>query len=157
MKGLVFFDTNVLVYAADSTARTKRERAIALIDEHRHDNSLVISLQVLQEYYTAATRKLGAPADTAQREVELLSRGRLLRFTEHDVIASIERRRLHKISFSDAMIVHAARLAGAAVLYNEDFAHGAAIDRRSARAQPLQSFVAATLRFPCEWLPRCSR
>lgn len=127
VKGLAFFDTNVFVYAADTTAKTKRERAIDLIAQHRDSRSLVTSLQVLQEYYAVATRKVGIPAETAQREVELLARGRVVRFSEHDVVASIELHRLHKISFWDAMIVHAARLAGAAVLYSEDLAHGSPI------------------------------
>jgi predicted nucleic acid-binding protein len=127
MKGLAFFDTNILIYADDSSVKTKQDRAISLIVEHRADNSLVTSLQVLQEYYAAATRKLGVAAEIAQRKVEILARGRVVRFTEHDVIASIELHRLAKISFWDAMIVQAARLAGAVVLYSEDMGHGSVI------------------------------
>jgi predicted nucleic acid-binding protein len=85
---------------------------------------LVISLQVLQEYFAAATRKLGVPAKTAQRKVEVLARGKVVRFTERDVIAAIELHRLVRISFWDAMIVHAARAANVAVLYSEDLGHG---------------------------------
>jgi predicted nucleic acid-binding protein len=43
------------------------------------------------------------------------------------VIAAIELHRLTRISFWDAMIVHAARLAGASVLYTEDLQHGAVL------------------------------
>ncbi len=127
MKGLAFFDTNILIYADDASAKRKRERAISLIVEHRGGNSLVTSLQVLQEYYAAATRKLGVAAEIAQRKVEILARGRVVRFTEQNVIASIELHRLAKISFWDAMIVQAARLAGAVVLYSEDMGHGSVI------------------------------
>jgi predicted nucleic acid-binding protein len=49
----------------------------------------------------------------AQRKVGVLARARVIRFTERDVIASIELRHLALISFWDAMIVHAARIAGA--------------------------------------------
>ncbi len=45
---------------------------------------------------------------TAQAKVEILERGKVVRFTEHDVIAAIELHRLGPISFWDAMIVHAA-------------------------------------------------
>lgn len=83
-------------------------------------NSLVTSLQVMQEYYAAATRKLGVAAEIAQRKVEILAGGRVVRFTEQDVISSIELHRLAKVSFWDAMIIHAARLAGAVVLYSEE-------------------------------------
>jgi predicted nucleic acid-binding protein len=51
----------------------------------------------------------------------------VVRFAENDVIAAIELHRLHRISFWDAMIVHAARLAGADVLYSEDLQHGAVL------------------------------
>ncbi len=127
MSGLAFFDTNVLVYADDVSAPEKRECAISLIGEHQRRNAAVISLQVLQEYFAATTRKLGVAAETAQRKVEVLARGRVVRFTERDVIAAIELHRLVRISFWDAMIVHAARVANAAVLYSEDLGHGSVL------------------------------
>jgi predicted nucleic acid-binding protein len=43
------------------------------------------------------------------------------------VLASIELHRLQQTSFWDAMIVHAARISGAAVLYTEDLQHGSSI------------------------------
>lgn len=127
MSGLAFFDTNILVYADDASAPQKQERAISLIADHSRRNSSVISLQVLQEYFAAATRKLGVAAETAQRKVEILGRGKVVRFTERDVIAAIELHRLVRISFWDAMIVHAARAANAAVLYSEDLGHGSVL------------------------------
>jgi predicted nucleic acid-binding protein len=48
-----------------------------------------------------------------------------VQFTGRDVISAIELHRLNRISFRDAMIVHAARLANASVLYSEDMPHGA--------------------------------
>ena len=47
----------VLVYADDASGPAKRERAISLILEHQKSDSLVVSLQVLQEYYAAATKR----------------------------------------------------------------------------------------------------
>ncbi len=123
MKGLAFFDSNVVLYADDASAKQKQERAIELIAAHQRGGSLVVSLQVLQEYYVAATKKLGIEPKIAQRKVELLSHAKVVRFGENDVVASIELHRLNRISFWDAMIVHAARLAGAAVLYTEDLSH----------------------------------
>jgi predicted nucleic acid-binding protein len=124
MKGLAFFDTNILVYSDDTADRGKQTRAVSLLAEHRRDNSLVVSLQVLQEYYAATTRKLKVDPLVAQTKVEAFARGRVVRFTERDVIAAIELHRLTRISFWDAMIVHAARVANASVLYSEDLAHG---------------------------------
>jgi predicted nucleic acid-binding protein len=125
MNGLVFFDTNVLVYADDASSREKQKRAIALFAQHLRRGTAVVSLQVLQEYFVAATRKLGIAAEVAQRKVEVLARARVVRFEPADVIAAIELHRLTRVSFWDALIVHAARAAGAQVLYSEGLQTGA--------------------------------
>jgi predicted nucleic acid-binding protein len=127
MNGLAFFDTNVLVYADDISSPEKRGRAIALFAEHLRRGTAVVSLQVLQEYFAAATRKLGLAPEMAQRKVEIMARARVVRFGACDVIAAIELYRLTQMSFWDALIVHAARSAGAAVLYTEDLQSGAVL------------------------------
>jgi predicted nucleic acid-binding protein len=124
MTGPAFFDTNILLYADDARSPEKQTRAISLFSDHQRRGMAIISLQVMQEYFAAATRKLGVDAALAQRKVEVLARGKVVRFQEQDVISAIELHRLSRISFWDAMIVHAARLAGAAVLYSEDLQHG---------------------------------
>jgi predicted nucleic acid-binding protein len=127
MNGLAFFDTNVLVYADDASSPEKQNRAIALLAEHLRRGTAVVSLQVLQEYFVAATRKLGVAPEMAQRKVEILARARVVRFEPGDVIAAIELHRLTRISFWDALIVHAARSAGVQALYSEDLQPGAVL------------------------------
>jgi predicted nucleic acid-binding protein len=127
MNRLAFFDTNIFVCSDDASAPDKQERAIQLIAHYQRSGLLVLSIQVLQEYFAAVTRKLGVDPEMAQQKVQLLARARVVRFVESDVIAAIEFHRLNRISFWDAMIVHAARLAGADVLYTEDLRHGATL------------------------------
>lgn len=124
---LAFFDTNIFIYADDTSNPARQARAIQLVTDYRRSGLLVVSLQVLQEYYVAATRKLGVAPETAQQKVQLLTRARVVRFEESDVIAAIELHRLNQLSFWDAMIIHAARLAGADVLYSEDLQHAATL------------------------------
>jgi predicted nucleic acid-binding protein len=124
MPSLVFFDSNILVYMDDLSSAAKRKTAIELVTEHFADETAVVSLQVLQEYFSVTTRKLGVSAELAQEKVAVFARGRVVRFEVSDVIAAIELHRLTRISFWDALIVHAARAAGAAVLYSEDLQHG---------------------------------
>ena len=121
---LVFLDSNILVYADDESAGPKRVTARTLVKKHVGNGTAVVSLQVLQEYFAVATRKLGIAAEFAQERIQLLSEGRVVCFEARDVIAAIELHRLTRISFWDALIVHAARAAGAAVLYTEDLRHG---------------------------------
>lgn len=127
MSELAFFDTNVLLYADDGSDPRKRDRATTLFSDCLRSETVVLSLQVLQEYYVAATRKLGVAENVAQQKVEIFSRCKMVRFQATDVIAGIELHRLHRLSLWDALIVHAARVAGARILYSEDLATGATI------------------------------
>ena len=127
MSALAFFDTNVLVYADDDSAREKQARGSKLFADHLMAGTAVLSLQVLQEYFAAATRKLGMAPEAAQRRIEIFARARIVRFEASDIIAAIELHRLTRVSFWDSLIVHAARSAGAAVLYSEDLQAGGII------------------------------
>jgi predicted nucleic acid-binding protein len=140
MIGPAFFDTNVLIYTDDASAPKKQSRAIQLITDYQRSGLAVISLQVMQEYFAAVTRKLGVDPELAQRKVQILARGRVVRFEPNDVIAAIELHRLTRISFWDALIVHAARLSGSAILYSEDLQHGAVLGGVSV----VNPFVAST-------------
>lgn len=124
---LAFFDTNILIYTDDASSPEKQQRAIDLFTTHFSRRTAIVSLQVLQEYFAAATRKLKLAPEVAQRKVELLARGIVVRFEPRDVIAAIELHRLHQISFWDALIVHAARQSGATVLYSEDLHAGSVL------------------------------
>jgi predicted nucleic acid-binding protein len=127
MASTVFFDSNILAYMDDTSSSAKQEVAIKLVKRHFRDETAVLSLQVLQEYFSVATRKLGLPAELAQQKVESLAEARVVRFEPRDIISAIELHRLTRISFWDALIVHAARAAGAAVLYSEDLQHGSVL------------------------------
>ncbi len=120
MSRLAFFDTNVLVSADDDASPKKQAKAIELFAQHLRNGTAVLSLQVLQEYFAATTGKLGVSAELAQRKVEMMARARVVRFDSSDIIAAIEIHRLARVSFWDALIVHAARSAGVAILYTED-------------------------------------
>ena len=60
----VFFDTNVLVYAAVGTGRDerKRKRALELIESAEFG----ISAQVLQEFYVTVVKKAARPLSPDQ-------------------------------------------------------------------------------------------
>src|SRR5579884_3466316 len=68
-----FFDTNVVIYADDKAAPAKQKRALQLLAEHLRSGTGVVSIQVLQEYFVAATQKLRLDAAIARRKTELLA------------------------------------------------------------------------------------
>jgi predicted nucleic acid-binding protein len=116
-----FFDTNILVYADDKAEPEKQRRVLALLAEHRRAGTGVVSLQVLQEYFVTVTRKLGLDASLARRKVELLAEFDVMVPDVPDVLAAIDRHRLHKIPFGDALVLRSAQQAGCRVLLSEDF------------------------------------
>lgn len=123
-----FLDTNVLLYTDSSDAPAKQKRALDLLAEHRLARTGVVSLQVLQEYFVAATRKLGVDPAVARRKVELFANHHLVVLDVEDVLAAVDLHRLHQVSFWDALIVRAAKEGGCSVLYSEDLQDGRTID-----------------------------
>lgn len=119
-----FIDTNILVYADDDADPIKRDKARDLIRQATLERSARISLQVLQEYYAAATRKLGLDPQAARHRIEVYSQLDLVRLDSVDLLAAIDLTRLHSFSIWDALILRAAHLSGSQVLYSEDLQHG---------------------------------
>lgn len=123
MADRVFFDTNILVYAQTGGEPRKRKIARKLLSARLADQTAVISTQVLQEYFVAATR-LGVSAELAHRQVATYAEANVVQVNVELILAAIELHRLHKISFWDALIVRAARTGGCSVLLSEDLKDG---------------------------------
>lgn len=124
MSGRAFLDTNVLVYLYDTDAPAKQGASRRVL-EHADDDGLVISTQVLQEFYATLTKKFAKRL--AHAEILLALRGlRKLPTVQVDVpiiFEAIEVARRFKISFWDGLIVQAALNAGCARLLTEDLQH----------------------------------
>lgn len=88
----------------------------------------MLSTQVLQEYFSAATRKLNVAVDQAQRKIELLEHLEIASIQHQDIVRAIEIHRLHSFSFWDALIVRMAQKTACAILYSEDMQDGRKID-----------------------------
>lgn len=85
-------------------------------------------MQVLQEFFVNATRKLGIDVALARQKIEIYSRFDVVEPSVADVLAAIDLHRLRVISYWDALIVHCAKQAGCRVLLTEDLQHGQVID-----------------------------
>ena len=119
-----FVDTNVLVYAFDLDAGPKRERAIELLSRLSNARTGCVSIQVLQEFYVTATRKLPMPASEARKQVERLGTWTVHRPSVEDVVAAIRTHTESQISFWDAMILRSASKLGCSAVWSEDLSHG---------------------------------
>ena len=122
-----FVDTNVLVYLFDSDAPEKQARARDLVREER--DRLVVSVQVLGEFYVTVTRKLAAPlsVEAAARAVDALCELQVQALHPGLVRSAVRRSQSSRLSYWDALIVETALNAGADVLFTEDLQDGQAI------------------------------
>jgi predicted nucleic acid-binding protein len=122
-----FIDTNILVYSWSEQSNKKGAVARKIIQQSLETGRGVISLQVLQEFYSVVTTRLGADKLTAK---ELVSGFANLKVVEPDLEMlqqAIDISILSRISFWDGMIVAAACRANCAVLYSEDMNAGQSI------------------------------
>jgi predicted nucleic acid-binding protein len=58
MTGKTFLDSNILVYSVGESPAEKDKHAVAIELLAGHPDDLVVSTQVLQEFYVVVTRKL---------------------------------------------------------------------------------------------------
>lgn len=114
-----FFDTNILLYLLSSDT-AKAERAEALLA-----GGGLLSVQVLNEFASVATRKSGLRLSEAAEVLNVVRRVcdvAPLDEPTHDLGMRIAGR--HRLSIHDAMIVAAARLAGCGIILSEDMQDG---------------------------------
>jgi predicted nucleic acid-binding protein len=125
-----FVDTNILLYAHDATETVKQPIARAAISDLWRQRSGSLSTQVLQEFYVTATRRLPRPLtrSEAREVVDLYSAWPVVRIDPVVILAATRIEEEHQLSFWDALIVEAARLAGADRLLTEDLHDGQVIE-----------------------------
>jgi len=120
----VFFDSNVLVYAAAGTGKDerKRKRALALIESEDFGTSA----QVLQEFFITVVKKASRPlsAEQALEWIEQLAEFPCQAIDHQLVRIAIEQSERYAISYWDAAILTAAEALGAHTVYSEDLNDG---------------------------------
>jgi len=139
-----FVDTNILLYAHDDSAGTKRDQARVLVEQLWESRDGCLSVQVLQEFFVNVTRKIAKPlsVETAKEIVADLSHWHMHVPAADDALGAIGIHQRAGISFWDSMIVHSAAEMGCTVLYSEDLNPGQ--DYSGVRVQnPFQSSEAS--------------
>jgi predicted nucleic acid-binding protein len=129
-----FFDTSILLYLLSDDAE-KADRVEELLE-----NRGTISVQVLNEFASVALRKIKMPLSAVREILETIRavcRVEPLTLATHDGGLTVCER--YGFSLYDCMIVSAALMAGAKVLYSEDLQHGQLIDSRLRILNPFVS------------------
>jgi len=123
---LEFVDTNVLLYAYDATAGDRHHRARTLVARLGRSRNGVLSVQVLQEFYVNAVRKIPVPLSpaVARERVRTLGSWPTHAPTAQDVLTAIDIAEQERNSFWDAMIIRSASAFGCTALWTEDLNAG---------------------------------
>ena len=128
-EGFTFVDTNVLVYAHDQSESLRQPLAEAALTQLWDSRTGVLSTQILQEFYAVATRKLDPPMSrrAAREVIGLYAAWALVQVDAALILTASELEESHQLSFWDALVVEAARRAGATRLLTEDLQDGLVI------------------------------
>jgi predicted nucleic acid-binding protein len=126
MSDKYFVDTNILMYAHDTAAGAKHQRAKALVEDLWRERSGVVSTQVLQELCVNLRRKAANPIalKTAREIIADYLAWDVVTNTGQSVLEALDLEERYRISFWDALVVQAAEASGAAILYSEDLSDG---------------------------------
>jgi predicted nucleic acid-binding protein len=122
MSAKTFIDTNILVYAFDSSEKEKQEIAQKLLNKEGSIGEITLSTQVLQEFFVIVTRKLKEPLsiDDASKTIQFFSVYPLVQISSKLILKAIERHQNESFSFWDALIVEAALQVDCKILFSED-------------------------------------
>ena len=124
MTAKVFFDTNILVYAAVGTGQDepKRKRALELIESEDFGTSA----QVLQEFFVTVVKKASRPLSSVEA-LEWIEQFTVFpcQAIDHQLVRiAVEQSERYKVSYWDAAVLAAAEALGAHTVYSEDLNDG---------------------------------
>ena len=132
MRAKAFIDTNIVLYLLSADQRK------ADIAEELIQHGPTISVQVLNEIVSVATRKLHMSMDEVTEFCHVLRRlchVEPITVDHHDLALSLMRR--YALSMYDAQIVASALVADCKRLYTEDMQHGQHILRQLRIVNPM--------------------
>jgi predicted nucleic acid-binding protein len=126
MSGKSFVDTNVLVYAHDTSSGPKHVRARQVVEDLWKSENGVVSTQVLQELCINVRRKAKHPLSwkETRRMVEDYLNWEVVVNDAASILEALHFEERYKVSFWDALILQAAETAGVDVVLSEDLSAG---------------------------------
>lgn len=123
----LFIDTNILVYTLDKHDLSKQECARNLVRDIVLKAFPVISTQVLQEFYSAATVRLKADKLLVKNILHNYKNMEIVQVDLGVIEQGIDISILSQISFCDGLIIAAAEQANCEYIISEDMSAGQSI------------------------------
>jgi predicted nucleic acid-binding protein len=128
-KGKFFVDTNLLVYAYDSSAGKKWKTSLEVLSLLWTHRTGVISTQVIQEFLVSLTQKVKSPIhpEMAKEIIFDLVQWPLVVNDGKNILRAIDLQIKYHLSFWDSLILQAAITSNSEFLLSEDFQDGQVI------------------------------
>ena len=119
-------DTNILIYAADSSAPEKQQICSDLVEYFISVRGR-LPLQCLNEFYSLTTRRpLLRPAQARMIVERFLGSLVIVPSTISDTVLAMQMQEQHNIQFFDALLLATALNAGCTTFFSEDMQDGRA-------------------------------
>jgi predicted nucleic acid-binding protein len=122
-----FGDTNVFVYAQDTSDPRRRTVALELLKSLSAEGRILISTQVLQEFASVAVRKLGLSLPETHALLDELAKLPVCATDVSTIKEAVTIHFAHKLSYFDSLIIASAAQNRCSFLYSEDMASGQTI------------------------------
>ncbi|MDR2746985.1 MAG: PIN domain-containing protein [Treponema sp.] len=125
----IFIDTNIFVYAFDKHDKRKQKIARQLLKSSAENKGVVISTQILQEFYTICTTKLHLEPLKAKGYVHTYSENLEVALISSEIIErGIDISVIFQLSFWDALVIAAAEYSKCSEIITEDLNDGQIIN-----------------------------
>jgi predicted nucleic acid-binding protein len=137
MPDRIFLDTNILLYAKVDDGSDKHIKCHSLLTAVLVGSELVVSAQMLNEYYVNALKKNIIPAEIQNTVNQFISDFEIVPLTKELVPETHRICNRYQFSYWDSNIVAAALEAKCKILYTEDLQDGQVIDNTLAIINPM--------------------
>ena len=129
-KGKFFVDTNLLVYAYDSSAGEKWRTSLEVLSLLWMHRTGVLSTQVIQEFFVSLTQKVRHPVlpKMAKEIISDLVQWLIVVNDGKNILRAIDLQTKYHFSFWDSLILQAAIASNSEFLLSEDFRDGQVIE-----------------------------
>ncbi len=127
MSNKVFVDSNIFVYAyLDSNnddQHYKHLKAINCLKEICLNNKVVISTQVLSEYYSALLKNKISDLDIQESAKYLINSVEISPISKYTITETYDIKNKYRYSYWDSLIISSALQNDCSLLYSEDMQH----------------------------------
>ncbi len=119
-----FVDSNIWLYANDARDPQKRDQARECLRDLKDRSSIVISTQVMMEFFSVATRKLGVPGPEARAIVERMATFDVVEPSKALILDALDLANRNQLSTWDALIIMSASVRRCSTIWTEDLNPG---------------------------------